>query len=251
MAAALGLMFILLAVAAASMGKGGAKGAAPASVTETVKKATNGTATLPELDKAAKDADDAGLTKTADALKEQAEAKRLVMDSERQPLPKVLFAPATWALDDAKWTAYANATGDQKYQTVSPKGYLGRWLLGPKTALTLARYTDKAGTFRPPLTRERFLLSPMLQYDAFLTMTKAHYNEIARRGWLDLLPESGAGARLDALVVEAKPVTLSGLLAVAKQAGIAGLERWIKQTDAERAKYPNTMAAFRRANGIF
>jgi hypothetical protein len=51
-------------------------------------------------------------------------------------------------------------------------------------------------------------------------------------------------------VLEGQPATLSGLMAVARYAGLGGLPGWAEQAD-ERQHFTETTAAFRRCNGIF
>ncbi len=49
---------------------------------------------------------------------------------------------------------------------------------------------------------------------------------------------------------EAIPVTMSGLLAVMRNAGTKNAEKWL-DVEEDRRKFPNTTDAFKRANGCF
>jgi hypothetical protein len=50
--------------------------------------------------------------------------------------------------------------------------------------------------------------------------------------------------------IEGQTATLSGLLAVARCAGLGGLATWLNDV-AERAKFGRTTQAYKRATGIF
>lgn len=50
--------------------------------------------------------------------------------------------------------------------------------------------------------------------------------------------------------IEGVPASLSGLMAAARAAGLGGLKTW-SASAAERARFSDTTAAFKRANGIF
>ena len=90
-----------------------------------------------------------------------------------------------------------------------------------------------------PLTEAAFLSNLRLQYGAFVESVSGLAEEIARR-------YTSAVGRL----VDGRPASLSGLLAVAHRLGIGGLEAWLA-SESERARQRIATTAFERANGIF
>ena len=93
-------------------------------------------------------------------------------------------------------------------------------------------------TFRPPLTLARLLSDVMLQYRIFVVSMKRYRDEVLAR-------------HRDAIgkVLEGKPATLSGLMAVSQHAGPA-LGSWIAN-EADRKRFKQTTAAYGRTTGVF
>ena len=91
----------------------------------------------------------------------------------------------------------------------------------------------------PPRSREGFLSDLKLQYEAFVKATVADRAAVLSRH-RDAIGHTLAN----------KTATLSGLLAAARQAGLRGLAAWLA-SEADRAKFPRTTAAYLRANGLY
>ncbi len=166
-------------------------------------------------------------------------------DRERTELPKSFPTPFSDVTNSA-WSAYVNGQRGGKLNTVTPGFFLGIWLLGMRVLQDLgyARNVKLVdvngkrvwkGDFVPPYSLERFLSDAPLQYEAFRRMTEKHANYI-RTKYKDVITNK-----------ESK-VSLSGLLAVAKQAGLAGMDQWL--TDPKTRKEATT-AQFNKFNGMF
>jgi hypothetical protein len=159
----------------------------------------------------------------------------------RSPLPEV---------NDDAWTRYVRLMATGRAASVTPGGHLGIFGLGLRRLEDLgfvrgSRKVERDGRqvweadWVPPHTLEGFLGDGGLQYRAFVKHTLDHRARIlARHG--DTIGKPFA----------AKVATLSGLLAVAHQAGLQGLSRWLED-EGDRQRFPNTTAAFIRASGMF
>src|SRR5204863_9592871 len=92
-------------------------------------------------------------------------------------------------------------------------------------------------TFRPPLTLERLLSDPLLQYRIFVISMKRYRDEVLAR-------------HRDAIgkEIEGKAATLSGVMAVSQHAGRA-LASWLA-SDADRQRFKQTTAAYGRPTGV-
>lgn len=155
---------------------------------------------------------------------------------------------------DEQWKAYLRALATPSHSgKVSAKLALGAFLFTyPRLAdLGLVRNVRRAtlngrpvwtGDFVAPLTLERFLDSPTLQLEA-MAKSAVDYAPKVR-----VLFDKYLGARF--VGATNQPATLSGLLAIAHRGGLKGLASWVKN-EGDRAKFPNTTAAYNAANGIF
>jgi hypothetical protein len=84
-----------------------------------------------------------------------------------------------------------------------------------------------------------FLASPSKQYDVLVALTRLHGKAIEAR-----YPKA-VGQE-----IEGQRATMSGLLGVARKAGIGGLGKWIAD-EKDRAAFCETTAQYHRFNGIF
>jgi hypothetical protein len=158
-------------------------------------------------------------------------------------------SPLPEATDDV-WTRYVRLMATGRPENISPGGHLGIFGLGPKRLEDLAfvrssRKVERDGRqvweaeWVAPYSLERFLGDGALQYKAFAKSTLDHRARILERH-ADAVGKTFA----------TKTATLSGLLAVAHQAGLRGLARWLED-EGDRQRFPNTTAAFIKATGIF
>ena len=96
------------------------------------------------------------------------------------------------------------------------------------------------GTFLAPLTMERFLNSPKIQYGICKT-SMTEYRDAIVKGGLDKLLDKNIGG---------ESLTMSGLIGLTSQAGIKGAKSWIAKPE-ERKRFPHTTQTFINTNGIF
>lgn len=96
-----------------------------------------------------------------------------------------------------------------------------------------------AAVWAEGVSREKFLGSPDLQIRAFRKSMR-EYTQAIRELYKGAIGKQVGG----------KPVTLSGLLAVAHVCGAPGLDSWIKKADI-REQFPQTTKAFMMATGLF
>lgn len=150
------------------------------------------------------------------------------------------------------WSAWVHLLRVPSPTTITPTYHLGLFGFGMRRLVDLKLATNphkRAFNGRqvwdadwiPELQPgpESFLSRPELQYQTFIRAVKADAAAIKKHA------PNAIGADIDGVAA-----TLSGLLAVAKQAGVAGLVQWLTDA-ATRAKYPTTTALFHRANGAF
>jgi len=221
--------------------------AMPEVVTRAIKAIKDGTATCSQLSEAAKVAEEHGLNKVVEFIRNKFDILCAVKEVEKT-LPSRLESRLEGVSDDA-WSEYVSYSKQGRLTTISPGYHLGYFLLGMESlqdlgyAINVKRQDYKGrlvkkGEWAGPYSLEGFLSDPMLQYEAFARKTKNDANYILKRHSDKIGME-----------FEGKQATLSGLVAVAKQAGLSGMEKWMTETSEKRK--PNTTKAYLLANGIF
>lgn len=246
MIAVAGIAAFVLIILALSRSSAHAEEKAPAAAAQAVADA-NLTSDPAKLDAYASDAERAGYPQTADAIRKRA-ANIRAGGKALPPIPGDLRSPIPEA-SAASWTRFVKLMGDgNKSDTISPRGHLGIFQmslprladLGLVTNLHKDRATGKySADWVAPLTQEKFLGDPKLQYDTFVRSTVADRKAILARH------EDKIGK-----VIARKVATLSGLLTVARQAGLSGLAVWLA-SGANKVKFPKTSSAYLRGNGVF
>lgn len=187
--------------------------------------------------------DEGGYHDTAEVLRDRANQVRA---GKVKPGPSLLVSPLP-GVPDASWTRFALGMATASPGSRSARGHLGMFRMGLPRLEDLGYLKQKKaeGTGAPvvewqaPLSEKVFLLSPELQYQAFSESMVDHRKQILAR-------HGGALGR----VLAGRPATLSGLLGVAHQAGLAGLDTWIA-AGGDRKRYPNTTAAYVRWVRLF
>lgn len=160
------------------------------------------------------------------------------------------FTSVIPGVDDAKWTAYVKKQKQGRLNGITKSNSLGLFLMGYRMLQDLG-YTRNSkkvtktidgvsrtvweGEFIPPLTLDAFLSNAMLQYEAFAKMSASQSATIKQRYGSVISGSKGA-------------ITLSGLLNVAKVAGMGGLDAWLKEPAKRKA---DTTAEFNAFNGMF
>lgn len=167
---------------------------------------------------------------------EKEKQNRLNLENINSPL---------YGVDNKAWREYVRKSVSAKTNFIS-KGYnLGMFLFGMRTLedFGYAKDVEKqpngiwTGIWVPPNTLEGFLSNPKLQYEVFVKLSTNHYNVILKRH-----------SDYKNKTIEFQTPTLSGLLGVAKQAGLSGLSKWLSDIDTRK---PATTKAFLKFNGIF
>lgn len=151
------------------------------------------------------------------------------------------------------WSAWVHAMrAGTKPDTITPGYFLGMFGLGMQRAVDLGLAENPRQIVRngrkvwdadwlAPLQPgpQKFLSMPAFQYATFRRAVAADLAAIGSQ-----MPQA-VGTEIDG--VKATP---SGLLAVAKLAGVHGLKAWLEDP-AVRAKFPQSSALFHKVNGIF
>jgi hypothetical protein len=166
--------------------------------------------------------------------------------------PKAIY-PSPWPdVDPAKWTLFVRAMRGSNQKEITPGYSLGLFGFGMRRLVDLGLASnphkmDHGGKqvwdadWIPALQPgpEKFLDDAELQYKTFVKSMNLYASQIKAE-----LPEA-IGALLDG-----KPVTMSGLLALAHRAGWAGMKAW--STDPKvRAEHKQSTAVFNKLNGVF
>lgn len=150
-------------------------------------------------------------------------------------------------VSDEAWTDFVFAVKTAGKRSVSASNCFGMFEMRVKRLadfgvvkdLSCTRSTSGRmvweGKFVAPLTRDEFLGSAPLQYRVFCDSMKDYLKRL-RNGQV-ALPEGGLPT----------DVSVSGALAVLHRCGPNGLVTWAD----ESRRFPDTVALFNRANGIF
>jgi len=151
---------------------------------------------------------------------------------------------------DAQWSALVSAlaTGARGAVNADDKT-LGRWRIDYRQLMSLGLVERKgaqgaAGYVwlkigNTPVTERSFLDDEGAQYAVLERILLGHYHGIIEE-W-----QGQIGGTVDS-----KPISLSGLLGLARKAGISGMAGWLCKPE-DRAKFTKTGEAFDRTNGIF
>ncbi len=171
------------------------------------------------------------------------------LERERAKLPTKFPSPFSNVPGEA-WTKYVNGQRSGKLNTQSPGNYLGIWLMGARmlqdlgymrnVKLVKRAETGKQvwdGEWISPYSLQRFLSDAALQYEAFRRMSERDANYIRAKHAATLAAKQ-----------KLPVITLSGLMAVAKQAGLKGMDEWIANPSTRKA---STTAQFEKFNGLF
>lgn len=198
---------------------------------------------------AAKQAQAAGYAETAKALASRAQDLGDVVAAVTKG-GDVPIKSALPGVTDGQWSAFVALFRGRNPAEVSSANQLGLFNIGFLRLRDLGLATNVFqrevkgtrvwdGKFIAPMTLDRFLGSPALQYTVFqkdmqerVAHIRAHHAGVIGK------------------TIEGQPATLSGLLAAIKLAGTKGFDGWAA-SPSERKKFANTTAAYRTANGVF
>ena len=150
-----------------------------------------------------------------------------------------------------QWKTFARKLATQGIGEISESGRLGVFGLGARRLKDLGLMDDVKkielegklvymGSFIPPLSMERFLNSPRVQYNIFKRSMVDYHKSIKESGLDKLIGKE----------IAVEPLTMSGLLGLASQAGIKGAKSWLEKPK-ERERFPHTTQTFLETNGIF
>jgi len=189
-----------------------------------------------------------GYERTAGHLREHAAILRA--SRPRPQRRKMVFRSPLAEASDEQWARFVRLMQTGDVAAVTPTGQIGIFQTRLKRLEDLGlasgvRRVHRPGsapswtaTFRPPLTLARILSDPLLQYRIFVVSMKRYRDEVLRQ-------------HRDAIgkVIEGKPATLSGLIAVSQHAGPA-LGSWLTN-EADRRRFKQTTAAYGLTTGVF
>ena len=245
---------------------------APREVTLIMRKLEAGEATSADVRHAAVIAEAAGSTRLAHSLRERAEALEAI--DELLAAPPVLVAGGSSSpaqaqpandggnlrspiaeASDEQWTRFVEALATGEEGKVNSNGTLGRWLIDYRQLRDLGIVTEVAkradgkgytGTWKringieSGDPEKEFLADEAAQYMALVQICLHHYAAVIEE-WSGQI-----GGHLGDRV----PITLSGLLGVARKTGLSGLGSWLAN-ESDRKKFTLTTECFNRCNGIF
>jgi hypothetical protein len=160
---------------------------------------------------------------------------------ELPPVEAVRLPSPIAGVDASAWTRFVGAVASAPLISVSESNALGMFEMPPRRLADLgvisklsrtrspAGRTIWTGVFVPPLTCERFLRSPDMQYRVFCKSMRDYAARI----------ESGE-------IAKDPQMSMSGALAILHRAGPNGLQTW-----SEGKQFPATQEIYERAAGIF
>jgi hypothetical protein len=198
-----------------------------------------------EIDHRADELMGIGYEKTADHLRERADVlragrRRRVSHGYASPIPEA---------SDEQWARFVRLMQVGDVAAVTPSGQVGLFQTRLKRLedLGLARDVRRVkgdsgarwtAAFRAPLTLQRLLSDPLLQYRIFAASMRRYRNEI--------LASHRAAFGTE---IEGKRATLSGVLAVAHHAGPA-LASWLSNPE-DRRRFARTTHAYQTTTEVF
>jgi hypothetical protein len=224
----------------------------PARLATAVKEVVASETDPARVEAAAQKLEDAGHPAAAAVARERAAELRGGSTTSTTSKSAEMIFPIPFAGIGAKaWNRYVRLMATATSETVSAGNQFGIFQIGyPRLAdlgyVENVRKVHKkgrsvwVGDFKAPLTLAGFLKDVALQYQAFVQTTKTDRSAILAR-------HAGSIGQ----PIAGKKATLSGLLAVAYHAGLAGLARWLSGGEEERKRSPRTTAAYQRAVGLF
>lgn len=173
-----------------------------------------------------------------------AAGRALARPAPRPTAHKALVSP--WPdVSNAKWASFVRALKMANPNAVDDRGRMGMFLYDARKLekhgiLRAVRVEDgrRVGTFRSPAIQAAWL-KPETQIAILKRDMVALRREVEAAHAQDIGTEQ-----------EERAATLSGLLAVAHAAGTKGLRSWLTN-ESDRARFPNTTAAYHRATGKF
>lgn len=202
-------------------------------------------ATPNDLAKASIMAADAGYPMLANSL-----AKRVNVEGGKVAIP------SPWDdVTSAAWTRFCSViTGKHKIDYVNPRGFFGLFQMSVRRLCDLGAMSmphsrnvrEEDGqivriweaTWIVP--KDEFFSNPRLQYEYFCKSMELYRNIVSEK----------YGKVIGLEVFPGRPATLSGLLAVAHQAGSEGMRKWLTNSDI-RKKFSWVTTAYNTANEIF
>ena len=200
-----------------------------------------------EIDRRADELTGIGYEKTAGHLHARAEVlrtgrlrRRSVRAPYTSPIPEA---------SDEQWARFVRLMQAGDIAAVTPGGQVGLFQTRLKRLedLGLVREVRRVkgdgtnrwtATFRPPLTLQRLLSDPLLQYRIFAASMRRYRDEILAHHRATLGTE-----------IEGKRATLAGLLAVAHHAGPA-FASWLANPD-DRRRFARTTHAYQTTTEVF
>lgn len=206
------------------------------------------------LRKAAARADWAGHASLAAALRDEAAvlttAQEFASEAAAQLEVEPLWPSPLPGVDDEHWSRYVRRSRMARPSAVSPDNRYGCFTLSARELADAGWMVDArkesvnghlcwTGTWSPGHDELKFLRGVDEQHEALAALTRLHMRVVEGRH-SDLVGQE----------IEGQPATLSGLLGVCRRAGLGGLRGWATDA-AQRAKFPETTAAYARLNGVF
>ncbi len=198
-----------------------------------------------EIDRGADELTLMGYDKTAGHLRERAQLLR----AGRRRHHTALYPSPVPEASDEQWARFVRLMQTGDIAAVSPSGQVGLFQTRLKRLedLGLARDVKRiksdggprwTATFRPPLTLQRLLADPLLQYRIFVVSMKRYRNAVL-----------GEHRGVIGTEIDGKRATLSGLLAVAHHAGPA-LSSWLASAE-DRKRFARTTNAYHSTSEVF
>jgi len=151
-------------------------------------------------------------------------------------------------VDDSSWTVYVmRLRGGRRPNTVTADGRMGAFGFTARELADVGLMENPRkgpsgvwlGVWAPGLDLRAFLEDSRMQYWALRELTQQHVAVI-----------SDNYAECFGMIIEGQPVSLSGLLAGARKAGLSGLRSWVEDATA-RQRHAHTTAMVRRFSTIF